>query len=161
MNWNDVFEYVEGKIFWKLNPGRKVKAGSEAGSIEVRHGYVSVSFMGSRYKAHRIIWEMFNGQIPDGMQIDHINHIRHDNKIENLRLVKKLENDMNRSVYKNSKSGVTGVRYVEKYRNWRSQIKVNGKQISLGSYSDIREAIKARKDAEVKYGFHENHGVNL
>lgn len=160
MNWNDVFEYVEGKIFWK-DSGKGRKSGAEFGCICNTWGYVIGTLRGRTVRAHRLIWEMHNGPIPNGMQIDHINHIRHDNRIENLRLVSNQENSKNNSMRKNNTSGVTGVCWNKQKGKWMAKIKVDYKTINLGLYSDIEKAVEARKQAEELYGFHENHGVNL
>lgn len=101
---------------------------------------------------------MHNGQIPDGMEIDHINHIRTDNRIENLRLVSRLTNMKNKSMYANNSSGVTGVRWDSRFGEWISRITTNGKIIYLGSFDNINDAITARNVAEAKIGFHDNHG---
>ena len=92
------------------------------------------------------------------MQVDHINHDRTDNRIENLRLVNANENGKNQKASVRNKSGVVGVSWKKSKNKWHSQIMVNGKQIHLGFFDNIDEAKKARIDAERKYGFHENHG---
>ena len=63
MNWNDYFEYHDGTLIWKVAVGRKIRAGDTAGTVTSR-GYVSVTLGGSKYLAHRVIWEMHNGPIP-------------------------------------------------------------------------------------------------
>jgi len=105
--------------------------------------------------AHRLAWFYMEGEWPTG----HINHIRDDNRWVNLREVSNQENHKNQSISINNKSGVIGVCWNKKARKWHAQIKVNYKAISLGCFSDIHNAIKARKDAEIKYGFHKNHGI--
>lgn len=57
-----------------------------------------------------------------------------------------------------NKSGTIGVYYIKRLDKWGSQIKVDGKIIWLGSFIDKDEAVLARKQAEIKYGFHKNHG---
>lgn len=72
------------------------------------HGYIYVQVGKSRIPAHRFIWEAFNGEIPNGMEIDHINTIRTDNHLENLRLVTSSENKRNPitlAKYKESNKG--------------------------------------------------------
>lgn len=86
MDWNDVFEYRDGLLYWKIKTNRNMKIGRLAGSM-AGNGYMQVHCFGKVRLMHRIIWEMHNGEIPEGMEIDHINHIRDDNRIENLRLV--------------------------------------------------------------------------
>lgn len=156
MNFAHYFYYENGVLYWKNPISTRLKRGDVAGTII--NGYVCVNLNKKRHLAHRIIWELHNGKIPDGYEIDHINHIRNDNRIENLRLVTRKENGRNIPLHRNNKSGVSGVCWNKKYSRWYAQIKVNGKMLFLGSFIGIDEAIKARKEAEVKYGFHENHG---
>ena len=158
-NWNDIFFYRDGKLYWKMR-GRGIRFGKEAGSVNTS-GYIVVMFNGKYYKAHRIIWEMHYGPIPEGMEVDHIWHNRKDNRIENLRLVTRIDNSRNKSRNKNNTSGVTGVNWNNQRSKWESSIKVNGNSVFLGLYSSFDDAVKARKEAERKYDFHPNHGVNL
>lgn len=91
-------------------------------------------------------------------QIDHVNGDRLDNRICNLRAATNHENLKNRSLLRTNKSGVTGV-YRESCTNrWRASIDNHGKTIRLGRYHCIAHAARVRKEAERKYGFHENHG---
>ena len=107
---------------------------------------------------HRIIWEMHNGPIPDGMEVDHINHVRTDNRIENLRLVSRLENCKNRKLNSNNTSGFNGVSWSKRDGKWLAYIYINKKRIRLGLYSDISKAIAAREKANLSHKFHKNHG---
>lgn len=157
MNWNSYFEYKDGKLYWKVNKGT-AKVGEEAGYINEDTGYIDVGFDYKRYQAHRIIWEMHYGSIPEGMEIDHIWHNKLDNRIENLRLVTPIENSRNKSKNKNNISGVTGVSWNKRDNKWNVYIGVNGKNKYLGSFSDFNQAVDIRKQAELKYQFHENHG---
>jgi hypothetical protein len=84
-------------------------------------------------------------------QIDHVNLNRLDNRRVNLRMVTKSQNMMNRDIISSNTSGCTGVHYNSKNGLWVARIGVNYKRIVLGSYSDINEAIKVRKEAEIKY----------
>ena len=170
MNWHDYFYYENGFLIWKERDVSTFKtkrsaatwntrfAHKTAGNKCPRFGYVMVRIGRGLYRAHRIIWEMHNGQIQGDMQIDHINHVRHDNRIENLRLVNNLGNGMNQSIATNNSSGVTGVTWNSDRKKWMAQIKVKGKNIYLGLFVDFNNAAKAREEAEVKHGFHQNHG---
>ena len=131
--------------------------GQIAGSIN-KNNYINLGIEKKRYYAHRIIWEMHNGTIPDGYQVDHINGIRSDNRIDNLRIVRNSENSKNQKRKSTNKSGMTGVSWDTQTQRWRAHITVNGKMISLGRYIDKIDALTARKNAEIKYNFHENHG---
>lgn len=93
--------------------------------------------------AHRAIWEAVNGPIPDGMEIDHINMIRDDNRIENLRLVTLRENRLHRRycAKKVGKSGVPGVHWFEPTKKWCSVISCQGKRWQ--KYGSDKDAVYA------------------
>lgn len=154
----EYFDYDEkhGNLIWKKQQQRgiKIEIGSIAGWINER-GYRYISFRGKDYKAHRLVWMYNYGQFPNE-GIDHVNHVKDDNRIDNLRDVSQRENCMNKSIYLNNKSGHAGVSF--RYKKWRARINVNKKEISLGVFNKKEDAVKARKEAEIKYGFHENHG---
>ncbi|WP_407220268.1 HNH endonuclease [Enterobacter sp. CPE_E1214] len=153
-----LFEYRDGRLYWKINCGSRAKKGNEAGSLH-NAGYRRVMINGVKYLSHRLIWVLFNGRIPNGKHIDHQNHVRIDNRIENLRLVNgNCENMKNMSMPSNNKSGYAGVYWRESRAKWQAQIVVDGKNIYLGMYSKFDDAVNARLDAEKKYGFHFNHG---
>jgi hypothetical protein len=91
-------------------------------------------------------------------EIDHINGDSLDNRICNLRDVTSQGNNRNMSLAKTNTSGVCGVRYKKDRSKWVALITLNNRQTHLGYYQDFFEAVCARKSAERKYGFHENHG---
>lgn len=88
--------------------------------------------------------------IPNNMVVDHINHNGSDNRRSNLRIASQLNNSRNLVKKKNNTSGRAGVSRCKDGR-WRAYINVNRKQINLGSYDKIEDAIKAREEAELKY----------
>ncbi|HFO7598846.1 TPA: HNH endonuclease signature motif containing protein [Escherichia coli] len=155
INWHEWFYYMDGRIFWKKKPSPKTKniVGKEAGSIRCGR-YKRVRLLGKDYLVHRIVWEMHNGPIPKGYEVDHIWHDKFDNRIENLRLVTHKENQKN--MPKREKTILTGIS--RNKRKWRVQIGVNGKTIYIGRFDNLDDAIAARQEAEIKYGFHSNHG---
>lgn len=107
--------------------------------------------------AHRIAWLMCYGDWPSDV-IDHINGNPSDNRIENLRDVDTTQNHRN---MRRSKSGlgVFGVTWDKRKAKWLVRIGIgSGVLKNLGYYSDMDEAIAVRKEAEKKYGYHENHG---
>lgn len=132
-------------------------AGEIAG-IPRKDGYKRVSLGMSLYLSHRIVWIMHYGEIPEGYFIDHISHDRSDNKVINLRLVTQGENNKNRSVSTKNTSGIVGVNFRKDTGKWQAYIDLNGKRMGLGSFPSKIEAAAVRKAAEIKYGFHENHG---
>lgn len=109
-------------------------------------GYVENKSKTERLLLHRYIFEEIDGYI-----IDHINRDKLDNRKSNLRYATKSQNGMNKCIQSNNTSGYTGV-YWDKSRNkWLVSIQVNSKQINLGRYNNINEAIEVRKNAELKY----------
>lgn len=133
------------------------KKGDIAGSYNKVLGYVVIKLKGKSYMAHRLAWLVTYGTFPKG-QIDHINHNRSDNKISNLRDVSVVENQRNITKPSDNTSGVVGVRWNEKANRWHARIAVDGKEVYLGYHVEFSDAVNARKNAEVLYGFHENHG---
>lgn len=106
-------------------------------------------------RMHRLIVGAKDGQI-----VDHINHDALDNRRSNLRLVTQKENLRNRRIPKHNKSGFIGVAFSEAHKKWRARIKINNKEIHLGLFSKKEDAIRARVEANKKYDFHINHGLN-
>ena len=109
------------------------------------------------YSAHRIAWLMYYGEWPKN-QIDHINQDPTDNRIENLRDITNSENSKNRTLQKNNKVNFNGVFFDKQTSRYRAQIKVDGVKKCLGRYDTLKEAIAARKVADINYNFHPNHG---
>lgn len=131
-------------------------AGVIAGTTEIQ-GYISIRIDKKSYKAHRLAWVIMTGEWPEN-QVDHINHIRDDNRWVNLREATNQENQQNASVRSDNVSGVPGVFWENSHGKWVAQIKANKKRRHLGYFDDKFEAICARLSANNKYGFHTNHG---
>lgn len=104
-------------------------------------------------KYQQIAWKMHRlvNNTPVGMETDHINRNKLDNRRMNLRSVTNTQNQMNRNLQKNNTSGYKGVKWSESSNKWVSQISVNRKRIYLGSYADIEAAWLARKLGERIY----------
>jgi hypothetical protein len=101
---------------------------------------------------------MVHGCEPSG-EIDHLNGVRGDNRIENLRDVSRSANMRNVSMQPRNTSGVVGVYWNKQSNKWHGQISAtDGRVVSLGYYADIADAAQARKQAEAMHGYHENHG---
>lgn len=132
--------------------------GSVAGSVKGgAHRYSIVSILSSKYPAHHLAFIYMTGRSPDNF-VDHISGDPFDNRWINLRDVTAQENNTNKAVGTNNKSGVIGVHWSKKERSWKSQINVMGKRIHLGYFKDFFEAVCARKSAQCKHGFHQSHG---
>jgi len=145
-----------GAFTWQAARRGTAKAGSVAG-CPGSHGYRQIKLHGKAYLAHRLAWLFMTGEFPED-QTDHINHVKDDNRFENLREVSNTENCRNASMRHNNTSGVTGVAWHKRVSKWRVHIMVNGKDICGGYFNCITAAAITRKALEIKHGFHENHG---
>lgn len=157
MNWHDYFTYEDGNLYWKIKTNRNVIIGSIAGSIR-KDGYIRLSLNKKYYYCHRVVWEMHNGQIPEGLMIDHIDGDRSNNNLENLRLVSALENQKNMKKPSSNTSGVIGVSWREERGKWRVTIRKDNKVLRFGHFESKREAMDVANKKYIELGFHENHG---
>lgn len=92
---------------------------------------MQVRIDGKYYLLHRLAWMYVHGEFPNG-DIDHINRVRNDNRLTNLRVVNRCVNQQNRSLQVNNTSGVAGVIYGKKSNSWIARIKANNKYYHLG-----------------------------
>lgn len=163
------YEPETGNLYWKerdldlfsdKDKGRSwntKNAGKEALATYDTHGYKFGTLRGKRnIRAHRIVWAMHN-QGPFDL-IDHINGIRHDNRLANLRVVDDAINHKNQKLYENNKSGAPGVCWNKRAKKWIAEIQSNGIKHHIGCFESIEDAIAARKKEEIRFGFHKNHG---
>lgn len=168
-------DFRAGKLFWKARPPelfsskggpREIAdckrwntrfAGQEAFTALNGQGYKTAIINGRKFLAHRVLWLLHTGQWPVE-HIDHINGVRSDNRISNLRAVSFAENQRNRRIHSSNKSGVIGVDWHKATNKWRAQIGGKPNNIHLGLFPTIEEAIAARKSAEASLGYHPNHG---
>lgn len=136
-----------GFFTWRVSHPR-AKAGSCAGTKD-HYGYLVIRVDQILYKAHRLAWLYVHGVWP-AKNLDHINRIKDDNRLCNLRDVSQSVNMHNTSETKKSKSGVKGVVWKADKRKWKAQIRVAYKTIHLGYFDEKVNAIEARKNAAVR-----------
>ncbi|RLA83951.1 MAG: hypothetical protein DRG78_02775 [Epsilonproteobacteria bacterium] len=142
-------------IFTRNISGHGFKKGQVAGTI-MNKGYVSININRKPTLAHRLAWLYEYGVYPDG-QIDHKDKDRKNNKIDNLRVVSNKTNNRNKKKLKRNISGINGVSKIPN-GSFVASITVNGENIYLGIFKNIKLAEKARLDANIKYGFSATHG---
>ena len=112
-------------------------------------GYIRIKIVHKMYLAHRLAFLFMTGLWPED-QVDHINHIRSDNRWRNLRECTRTQNMRNQRTYKNNKSGFKGVTRHEINRKWQAGIKLADKQTYLGTFETKIEAAKAYNKAAIE-----------
>ena len=135
-----VFDYVDGSLYWKIKPSITTHKGSLAGSFHKATGYWQVSYRTKRYLLHRLIWIWLGKNLDLNMEIDHINRNRTDNKIENLRQVPRKINRKNRKAEFVCFHKTTG--------KWRAYLAKNnnGQKKYIGYYETKENALQAVKE---------------
>lgn len=134
--------------FTRIKRSRGVTLNGEvAGSLHATRGYWRIRVRGKCYAAHRLAWLYVYGVWPT-KEIDHINRIKTDNRIANLRELTTAENQQNVDIARNNTSGHKGVVFHKRYRKYQAYIRVNRHLKSLGSFETLEEAVEARKAAE-------------
>jgi len=134
------------------------RSGKQAGCADKR-GYVFIGIGEKLYTAHRLAFLYMEGVFPEC--VDHINQIKSDNRWVNLREANYPINSRNMPSRSDNSSGFTGVSWSKVANKWVAQIGVDHKVRYLGCFSEIEDAVKARKYAEDELGFHSNHGQDI
>ena len=152
--WNKREVVIDRDMTWNNKNAGKV--------IQPRlDGYVRFGFkINDKLKhmyAHRLAWFIVYNEVPEGL-IDHINRVKDDNRISNLRLVSHADNNKNLGMSRKNKSGVTGVSFYKRYGTWQAHCSVNSIGKSLGYYSTIEEATEVVKKYRKDNGFSATHG---
>jgi hypothetical protein len=173
------YDPASGKLFWKprtpdmftTTHGKKLRtaehackqwnhlyAGKEALTCRAARGALSGSIRNTQYLAHRVAYALHHNVDPYPLEIDHINGNPADNSAKNLRCATRAEQAKNMPRSCVNRSGRTGVHFIKRIQRWGAAIQVCGKSQWLGYYEDLADAEAARQEAEVRLGFHANHG---
>ena len=147
---NELFIYDSntGIVTRKCNISPKARQGDIVGTNNDGHLRVTVDKQG--YMLHRIIWKLHTGEDPSPYEIDHINRVRDDNRIDNLRKVSTQDNLKNKSLYVSNTSGYAGV--FKRGNRYMAQLKRNKKRYYLGSFASALEAHQAIIESDVYNG---------
>lgn len=161
------YDPLTGLFTWRAHDSQRVQwnakhAGFVAGHRQTgkagRRKVVRIGLDGKLYLASRLAWLYMLGRWPE-KHIDHINHVPTDDRWINLREVSVAENNRNQSKHRANTSGVTGVSRFKGTDKWRAYIRAADKQVHGGLFSSFEDAVAKRKELELKYGFHPNHGT--
>jgi hypothetical protein len=139
---------------WQINCS--TFAGRRAGCAS-SNKYVRVRVSGRLLLAHRIIFALAFGRWPTA-DIDHINGDPGDNRLANLREASRSENLRNQKRRRDNTSKIVGVSKSPNGHGWRARIWVDGRERHIGIFLSKAAAAAARKAAEMRHGFHPNHG---
>ena len=135
----------------KKRTSNSVAIGDVAGGVN-SIGYVTISLLNKRFSAHRLAWMYMNGSMPNG-EIDHINRVRDDNRICNLRDVTSKQNSRNTGLSNRNTSGYKGVSYDKKRELWTATMSINGKSTYLGASTSPEGAAEKYSNKEIElYG---------
>ena len=146
-----------GIFTWKVITSNRARLDCPAGNL-TSHGYIRISVLGNVYYAHRLAWLYVHGEFPKN-EIDHINRVTTDNRIDNIRLATHNQNLRNLSKKKNNKSGYIGVSWAKREHKWEAYCTHKGKRYSLGYFNTAENASNTyQKFSKTVFGeFH--HGI--
>lgn len=149
-----LFDYdpLVGRLVWKrkISPFSSVPVGSVAGTLVPRCCYRAVRIDKVAFYEHRLIWFWHHGVWPDG-EVDHINRDRSDNRLENLRVVTREQNQQNTGRARNNTTGVRGVSFIRSQQRYRASIGFDGRRVIIGQFRTLEEAAAAYQSARTKH----------
>lgn len=124
-----------GIFTWKIIRSLR-SVGKEAGNHSAA-GYRFIWLKEGQFQTHRLAWFYVYGEWPDG-EIDHINYVRDDNRIANLRVATPRQNLAHRPATGGRK--LKGITRHPDQKRWIAQIRDGGKNVNLGSFATAEEA---------------------
>lgn len=146
---NDLFNYCDGELYWKISPARNVFIGDKAGYYSKNSSYGLIRYKGKSYTTHILIFFLFNGYRPP--QVDHIDGNPRNNRIENLRAATRSQNQYNAKLSARSSSGVKNVCWRKADNKWEVRISQQLKRIHIGVFDDLELAELVAIEARDKY----------
>lgn len=163
LTWDEIdrlftVDAENGKIYWKVKTSLRIKIGDEAGYKDY-YGYVVIRIHGKLYRRHRLIWWHTNKSCPSKF-IDHINEVKGDDRISNLREATKSQNMHNISRRSRNTSGYTGVSWSKHNKKWVAQLRFNNKPIPIGHFP-TKEAAALMYNVAAKHLFGDFAKLNV
>lgn len=149
-----VYEPDTGVFRWRKNR-KKCTAGGIAGS-QRKDGYISIKVDYNRYFAHRLAWFYSHVKWP-AEEVDHINRSPGDNRLSNLRLATRSQNATNRKRQSNNASGFSGVSFHRASGKWHARVRLDGRDIHLGLFTEPGDAAMAVMSAVRREPFSPAH----
>lgn len=142
------YDPLTGILIWIKVPGKRNELlNQQAGSVQ-KNGYRLISLGGRKYQAHKLAWYFVHGIYPD--EVDHENNDRDDNRISNLRIATRSQNNGNQKIASHNTTGFKGIR-----RGWKGRytasITQKGKTKHLGTFATPEEAATAYDEAAIVY----------
>ena len=153
------YDPLTGCFIRKIATGKRWKIGEIVGTITTNGGkkYLKLIINKKNYYAHRLAWLYMTGSFPKD-QTDHWDGNGLNNKWNNLSEATNQINSKNHRLRIDNTTGYVGISWCKIYKKWHARIWDNKKKIHLGYFTKIKDAIRIRKAAEKKYGYHLNHG---
>jgi len=133
IDFNEIFTYDNGKLYWKKKISNKTVIGKEAGYFDYKLNRHFVTCCGKMLARSRVVYAMFNKF--STKNIDHINRISSDDRIENLREVTTRENGINKEMVINNKRNLPSCVYFDptnKKNHYYVRARIDGKKKVIG-----------------------------
>lgn len=134
-----------GNFIRNVSTAPRAMAGTLAGDMDSK-GYWRVRVDRKRYLAHRLAWFYVHGEWP-AVEVDHRNGVTADNRLTNLRLATVEQNRRNTRTHKDNSAGFKGVSWSQNMKKWRSRIRVENAEMTLGYFDTRAEAHSAYEHA--------------
>jgi hypothetical protein len=144
-----VYDAETGELTNRSSRG-KAKAGERSGTLK-NDGYRLIKIDGISYREHRVIWKLVHQQDPEHLLVDHINGVPNDNRLANLRLATGSQQQKNKPLRSDNRSGITGVSWDKRTGKWRAAAKEGTDYLYLGEFDTLLDAAAARLSYENKH----------
>lgn len=140
----EMFDTFTGDLIWNTAPRYHSELLGQRAGTDNGVGYRQVQFNRKMHKVSHIVWLIEHGKYP-AEDLDHINHDRSDNRLENLRLATKEQNLANSMLRQDNKSGYKGVGWHKQSQKWRARVTHEGKCYFSGCFDKLEDAVAARQ----------------